>query len=87
MNEILARLSLSQHYINGNEEGAHYFDSLPKSLIVSWFKKCSSTLRRIGDLDCQLSGSTGVVALASGSQLIIANLGDSRCILGEKQRN
>ena len=56
-----------------------------EELMMASFQECNRLLSRIDNLDCSMSGSTGVVAVLAASRLIVANLGDSRCILGEAQ--
>ncbi|CAN8277221.1 unnamed protein product [Cochlearia groenlandica] len=53
-----------------------------------WEKSCFDAFRIIDKelllqvFDCSFSGSTGVVAITQGDDLMIANLGDSRAVLG-----
>jgi len=53
------------------------------------FPKANQSLRSNRSINSDLSGSTGVVAVVSGSKakceatLTLANLGDSRCVIGE----
>ena len=56
---------------------------LPDGRLVSCFHECSRTLDKIVGIDCGLSGSTGIVALLATHNLTVANVGDSRCVLGE----
>ena len=56
---------------------------LAESCWAACFRDCSGALERCRHLDCSMSGSTGVVALLSAIHLTVANLGDSRCVLGE----
>ena len=56
---------------------------LAESCWAACFRDCSGALERCRHLDCSMSGSTGVVALLSATHLTVANLGDSRCVLGE----
>jgi serine/threonine protein phosphatase PrpC len=44
--------------------------------------ECNQQLRRVSTMDCDLSGCTAVVSLLSGRNLVVANLGDSRCVGG-----
>lgn len=54
-----------------------------ESALSTAFPESNSLLRRISGIDCDLSGSTGVVALALDNKLVVGNLGDSRCLLGK----
>ncbi|EFH50553.1 phosphatase 2C-like protein [Arabidopsis lyrata subsp. lyrata] len=53
-----------------------------------WENACFTAFRLIDRelnlqvFDCSFSGSTGVVAITQGDDLVIANLGDSRAVLG-----
>lgn len=47
------------------------------------FQDANKLLRRITTIDADLSGSTGVAALLVQERLVVANLGDSRCIMGK----
>lgn len=40
-------------------------------------------LKQIRGIDCRLSGSTGIIALLTTNHLTVANVGDSRCTLGQ----
>lgn len=54
-----------------------------ESALSAAFPEANSTLRKRAGLDADLSGSTGIVAVISPNRLTAANLGDSRCVLGE----
>ncbi|KAI4316551.1 hypothetical protein L6164_024525 [Bauhinia variegata] len=53
-----------------------------KEAIVSGFKVMDKEVKLQDNLDCFSSGTTAVVVLKQGEDLVIANLGDSRAILG-----
>ena len=58
---------------------AGQFESAMKKV----FPETNQLLQQVQDMDTQVSGSTGVVALlAPGHKLVVANLGDSRCLMG-----
>jgi len=46
---------------------------------------CNSAVKRLAAVNTELSGSTGIMAYLhpSGAQVTVANVGDSRCILGK----
>ena len=50
----------------------------------SAYTDANRALRRITSIDCDLSGSTGISALVASGTITVANLGDSRCVLGEQ---
>jgi len=61
-------------------------DDLSKVLIET-FKMENESLKRYKQIDSDLSGSTCVSVIYTPKKLIIANLGDSRCVLGSKNKN
>ena len=61
-------------------------DDLSKVLIET-FKMENESLKRFKQIDSDLSGSTCVSVIYTPKKLIIANLGDSRCVLGTKNKN
>ena len=61
-------------------------DDLSKVLIET-FKMENESLKRFKQIDSDLSGSTCVSVIYTPKKLIIANLGDSRCVLGTKTKN
>mmetsp|Transcript_47223 Transcript_47223/g.90139 ORF Transcript_47223/g.90139 Transcript_47223/m.90139 type:complete len:613 (-) Transcript_47223:216-2054(-) len=48
------------------------------------FNKAASELKRSG-IDCRESGSTTVSCLRKGDELLVANVGDSRCVMGRME--
>ena len=61
-------------------------DDLSKVLIET-FKMENESFKRYKQIDSDLSGSTCVSVIYTPKKLIIANLGDSRCVLGTKNKN
>ncbi|XP_021739058.1 probable protein phosphatase 2C 72 isoform X1 [Chenopodium quinoa] len=55
--------------------------------LVSSFKTMDKEINLIETVDCSFSGSTAVIAVKQGEDLIIANLGDSRAVLGTLTEN
>ncbi|MQL94872.1 hypothetical protein Taro_027532 [Colocasia esculenta] len=53
-----------------------------KEACISAFKAMDRELGQNPDLDCCYSGTTAVTVIKQGKDLIIANLGDSRAVLG-----
>lgn len=53
-----------------------------KEAIVSAFKVMDKELKLQQNLDCSYSGTTAVVVIKQGEGIVIANLGDSRAVLG-----
>ncbi|XP_050363522.1 probable protein phosphatase 2C 72 [Argentina anserina] len=51
------------------------------------FRVMDKEIKLQQDLDCSCSGTTAVIALRQGKDLYIANLGDSRAILGTMTEN
>ncbi|XP_040997434.1 probable protein phosphatase 2C 72 [Juglans microcarpa x Juglans regia] len=58
-----------------------------KEACISAFKVMDKEIKLQENLDCSCSGTTAVVAIRQGEDLIIANLGDSRAILGTMTKN
>lgn len=54
------------------------------SALSSAFPEANRAMRRNPSIDCDLSGSTGVVTMlvAATGKLVVANLGDSRAVIG-----
>ena len=61
-------------------------DDLSKVLIET-FKMENESLKRFKQIDSDLSGTTCVSVIYTPQKLIIANLGDSRCVLGTQVKN
>ena len=61
-------------------------DDLSKILIDTFIKENNSLLRN-KQIDSDLSGSTCVSLIYTPQKLIIANVGDSRCILGSQTKD
>ncbi|XP_015084687.1 probable protein phosphatase 2C 72 [Solanum pennellii] len=55
-----------------------------KDAYLSSFKVMDRDIKSLEKLDCSCSGTTAVVAIRQDDDLIIANLGDSRAVLGRK---
>ena len=54
-----------------------------ESCLAAAFVEANRALRASPAVDCSLSGSTGVAALLTpAGKLVVANLGDSRCVAG-----
>ncbi|KIY98047.1 Protein phosphatase 2C containing protein [Monoraphidium neglectum] len=54
-----------------------------ESCLSASFVEANRSLRRLAAVDCDLSGSTGIAAVVTaGNKLVVANLGDSRCVAG-----
>ncbi|CAL5429258.1 unnamed protein product [Camellia sinensis] len=49
---------------------------------ISAFKAMDKEIKLLESLDCSCSGTTAVVVIRQGEDLVIANLGDSRVVLG-----
>lgn len=58
-----------------------------KAALSDAFPEANKVLKRTPGLDADLSGSTGIVAVLTQNKLVVANLGDSRCVLGETDWN
>ncbi|XP_030488886.2 probable protein phosphatase 2C 72 isoform X1 [Cannabis sativa] len=58
-----------------------------KEAITSSFKVLDKEIKLLQNFDFSCSGTTAVVTIRKGEDLIIANLGDSRAILGTRTEN
>ncbi|KAI3850788.1 hypothetical protein MKW98_030848 [Papaver atlanticum] len=65
-----------------------------KDCVEEWSKACvgaykvmDKELKLQENLDCSCSGTTSVTVIRQGEDLIIANLGDSRAVLGTRSEN
>ncbi|XP_074335858.1 putative protein phosphatase 2C 72 [Apium graveolens] len=58
-----------------------------KEACVSGFRVMDKELKLMENLDCTCSGTTAVAAIKQGEDLVIANLGDSRAVLGTIGQN
>ncbi|MED6208387.1 hypothetical protein PIB30_044502 [Stylosanthes scabra] len=54
-----------------------------KEAVTSAFKVMDKEIKLQENLDCSCSGTTAIVVIKQGEGLIIANLGDSRAVLGK----
>ncbi|XP_009794190.1 putative protein phosphatase 2C 72 [Nicotiana tabacum] len=55
-----------------------------KKACLSSFKMVDKEIKSLEKLDCSCSGTTAVVVIRQDDDLVIANLGDSRALLGRK---
>ncbi|XVF35366.1 hypothetical protein REPUB_Repub18cG0139400 [Reevesia pubescens] len=68
--------------------------SIPSKDFLKWQESCISAFKVMDkeiklqeNLDCSTSGTTAVIVLKQGEDLVIANLGDSRAVLGKTTEN
>ena len=59
----------------------------PKYIIYRIFEEISTTLERNEHINSQLSGTTAISAFIVKNNLYVANIGDSRAIMGVKRNN
>jgi serine/threonine protein phosphatase PrpC len=57
------------------------------SALIACLKQLEKELLADPSVDCSLSGCTGCVCVISGSEITVANIGDSRCILVRHARS
>ncbi|GFP88064.1 probable protein phosphatase 2c 72 [Phtheirospermum japonicum] len=55
-----------------------------KEACISAFKVMDKEIKFLDTVDCSCSGTTAVVVVKQGEDLVVANLGDSRAILGTR---
>ncbi|XP_076943111.1 putative protein phosphatase 2C 61 [Bidens hawaiensis] len=58
-----------------------------KEACCSAFKVMDKEVKLLEHIDCSCSGTTAVVVIKQGDDLVIANLGDSRAVLGTMAEN
>ncbi|KAK4412589.1 putative protein phosphatase 2C 72 [Sesamum alatum] len=58
-----------------------------KEACVSAFKVMDKEIKLLDSLDCSCSGTTAAVVVKQGEDVVIANLGDSRAVLGTRTEN
>jgi len=74
------------HETDTESKPSQKFDKWEEAL-VNAFKVMDKEIKLQESLDCSCSGSTAVVVIRQGEDLFIANLGDSRAILGTMTEN
>ncbi|XP_074576426.1 putative protein phosphatase 2C 33 [Curcuma longa] len=55
--------------------------------LLKAFRMMDRELRQHNDIDCSYSGTTAVALIKQGDQFVIANVGDSRAVLGTRDQN
>lgn len=73
-----------QHVSRGNIAGHPNLISVWEESFQNAYKLMDRELLTDDDIDCVFSGTTAVTLVKQGNHLIIANVGDSRAILGVK---
>ncbi|KAK6161935.1 hypothetical protein DH2020_001776 [Rehmannia glutinosa] len=58
-----------------------------KEACVSAFKVMDKEIKFLDTVDCSCSGTTASVVVKQGEDLVVANLGDSRAVLGTRTEN
>ncbi|CAK7353052.1 unnamed protein product [Dovyalis caffra] len=83
----LAKIKIVRDHNNEKADGG--LVSLPSESYHKWkeacigaFKVMDKEIKLQESLDCSCSGTTAVIVIKQGEDLIIANLGDSRAVLG-----
>ncbi|KAK7321604.1 hypothetical protein VNO77_32414 [Canavalia gladiata] len=76
-----------------DDNTSHHVDKMKEDLVLKNFHKWKQAITNAfrvmdkevklqGNLDCSCSGTTAVIVIKQGEGLVIANLGDSRAVLG-----
>ncbi|XP_019051664.1 PREDICTED: probable protein phosphatase 2C 72 [Nelumbo nucifera] len=85
----LSALNATVNQDYGDQEDELSDDLVPNKTFREWKEACLSVFKVIDkelklheNLDCSCSGTTAVVIIKQAEDLVIANLGDSRAILG-----
>ncbi|KAJ8759794.1 hypothetical protein K2173_009895 [Erythroxylum novogranatense] len=74
-------VNISRERADGDLHPSETFDQW-KRACISAFKVMDKEIKLRESLDCSYSGTTAVVFIKQGEDMIIANLGDSRAVLG-----
>ncbi|PKA51234.1 putative protein phosphatase 2C 6 [Apostasia shenzhenica] len=72
--------------VDGDEKLPEMYVPLKQALLKT-FKKMDKELELLPSIDCFCSGTTAVTIVKQGQDLIIGNLGDSRAILGSRDKD
>ncbi|RDX98554.1 putative protein phosphatase 2C 74, partial [Mucuna pruriens] len=74
---------IAQWNLHPNNKNNNYFKTLRESFVKAC-KVMDRELKLHHDIDCSCSGTTAVTMLKQGHELVIANVGDSRAVLGSR---
>ncbi|KAK3002747.1 hypothetical protein RJ639_017877 [Escallonia herrerae] len=72
--------------VEETEKQAELFQTLKESFLKA-FKVMDRELRMYTNIDCFCSGTTAVTMVKQGQDLVIGNVGDSRAILGTRDKD
>ncbi|XP_047320512.1 probable protein phosphatase 2C 72 [Impatiens glandulifera] len=76
-------LNLKEEFAKNKNSPSHVNEiKMWEEACMSAFRVMDKEIKLLDNFDCSLSGTTEVVVLRKGEHLLIANLGDSRAILG-----
>ncbi|KAI3690665.1 hypothetical protein L2E82_48853 [Cichorium intybus] len=73
--------------VNGDDEIESKDFQIWRDACFSAFKFMDKEIKLIEHVDCSCSGTTAVIVIKQGEDLVIANLGDSRAVLGTIAEN
>ncbi|KAK4340741.1 hypothetical protein RND71_039242 [Anisodus tanguticus] len=79
----LPKITSPKHNVDDETVKNKNFNKWKKACLSS-FKVMDKDIKSLEKLDCSCDGTTAVVAIRQDDDLIIANLGDSRAVLGRK---
>ncbi|KAI3888710.1 hypothetical protein MKW92_053714 [Papaver armeniacum] len=86
--ELLPSLLLDQKKsISSSTNGDDYVEEWSKACVGAYQLMDDELKSRRENLDCSCSGTTSVTIIKEGQDLVIANLGDSRAVLGTSSDN
>ncbi|RAL47536.1 hypothetical protein DM860_011274 [Cuscuta australis] len=72
--------------VEETEKHPDIFKTLKESFLKA-FKVMDRELRSVTNIDCFCSGTTAVTLVKQGRNLVIGNVGDSRAVLGTRDKN
>ncbi|GMI88722.1 hypothetical protein like AT3G02750 [Hibiscus trionum] len=83
---LLVEESRASEDLKETEKHPEIFETLKESFLKA-FKAMDKELRTHPSIDCFCSGTTAVTLVKQGTYLVIGNVGDSRAVLGTRDKN
>ncbi|PWA54291.1 protein phosphatase 2C family protein [Artemisia annua] len=87
INQRNATMTKGNKTVNDQDEFKSKDFHIWKEACYSAFKVMDKEIKLMEHIDCSCSGTTAVIVIRQGEELVIANLGDSRAVLGTIAEN